>query len=82
MKEKLDDIKGVIRTLFFVGPIDPATFYWCACPKQGKCERSCICVLVVSILPLSMILIFEFRIVPTVWYFVVFILSQLWHVRE
>ena len=32
-------------------------------------ERSCISVLRVSILPLSMILIFDFRIVPTVWNF-------------
>jgi len=32
-------------------------------------ERSCISVLRVSILPLWMILIFDFRIVPTVWNF-------------
>ena len=31
-------------------------------------EGSCICVLGVSILPLSTILIFYFGIVPTVWY--------------
>jgi len=32
-------------------------------------ERSCINVLVVSILPLSTILKFDFGIDPTVWYF-------------
>ena len=30
---------------------------------------SCICVLRVSILPISMILIYDFGMVPTVWYF-------------
>ena len=38
--------------------------------------QSCICVLVVSILPLYAILIFDFRIVSTVFYFVFFILFQ------
>ena len=37
-------------------------------PRQDS-ERSCICVLEVSILPLSTILIFDFGIVPRVWYF-------------
>ena len=36
--------------------------------------RKCICVSVISILPLSMILIFDFGIIPTVWYFLFFIL--------
>jgi hypothetical protein len=31
-------------------------------------ERACICVLGVSILPLSTILIFDFGFVPTVWF--------------
>ena len=43
-------------------------------PSQES-EGSCICVLGVSILPLSTILIFNFRIVPTVWYFFYFILE-------
>ena len=34
-------------------------------PSQES-ERSCICMLGVSILPLSMILIFDFGIVPTI----------------
>jgi len=38
-------------------------------PSQES-ERSCM--LGVSILPLSTILTFDFRIVPTVWYFFVF----------
>ena len=33
------------------------------------CQRSCICVLVVSILPLSTILIFDFLIDPTVHFY-------------
>ena len=40
-------------------------------PSQES-ERSCFRVLGVSILPLSTILIFDFGIVPTVWYFLVF----------
>jgi len=34
-----------------------------------KNERSCICVLEVSILPLFTIFLLDFRAVPTVWYF-------------
>jgi hypothetical protein len=37
-----------------------------------KSERSCICVLGLSILPLSTFLIFDFGSVPTVWYFLFF----------
>jgi hypothetical protein len=44
-------------------------------PSQ-ECERSCICVQRVSIIPLSKMLIFEIGIVPTVWYFLLFILSS------
>ena len=40
-------------------------------PSQGSAQ-SCICVLRVSIFPLSRFLIFDFGIVPTVWYFCVF----------
>jgi hypothetical protein len=34
------------------------------------CDRSCICLLMESLLPLStiLILIFDFGLVPTVWY--------------
>ena len=42
-------------------------------PSQES-ERSCFCVLEILILPLSTILIFDFGIVPTVWYFLLFIL--------
>ena len=42
-------------------------------PSQES-ERSWICVLVVSYLPLSTTLIFGFLVVPTVWYFLFFIL--------
>jgi len=44
-------------------------------PSQES-ERSCICVLGVSILPLSTILLLDFRTVPTVLYFLLFILSR------
>ena len=47
------------------------------CPFKPESERSCICVLMVSILPLSTILIFDFEIVPTVWYYSCFFLSDL-----
>jgi hypothetical protein len=36
--------------------------------------RKCVCVIGISILSLSMILIFDLRIVPTLWYFLFFIL--------
>ena len=42
-------------------------------PSQ-ECELSCICLSWVSILPLSMISIFDLGIVPTVWYSSFFIL--------
>ena len=37
---------------------------------------SCICVLGVSILPLSTIVIFDFIIVPTLWYFFILLLTS------
>jgi hypothetical protein len=40
-------------------------------PSQSS-KRSCICLLVVSIVPLSIILIFDFGIVPTVCYLLFF----------
>ena len=40
------------------------------------CVTSCICVLEISILPLSNILIFDCGIVPTVLYFMIIILSH------
>jgi len=45
--------------------------YWVHVPRQES-ERSCIWVLGVSTLPLSTILTFDFGIVQTVWYFLVF----------
>jgi hypothetical protein len=38
-------------------------------------ERSCVCILGVLSLPLSTILIFYFEIIPTVGYYVFFILG-------
>jgi hypothetical protein len=43
---------------------------WTACTKPEN-ERLCICVLVVSIMPLSTSFLLVFRILPTVWYFFV-----------
>jgi hypothetical protein len=40
-------------------------------------ERSCICVLVVPILPLSTIFLMDFGAVPTVWYFLSLIFLNL-----
>jgi len=44
-------------------------------PSQES-ERSCICVLGVSILPLSTILVLYFETVPTVWYFIFHFILQ------
>ena len=55
--------------------ISPPRFIEVPVPSQ-KIDQSCICVYGVSILPLSTILIFDFGIVPTVWYFLLFILFQ------
>ena len=48
--------------------LKPPLFMELLVPRYDS-ERSCICVLEVSILPLSTILIFDFGNVPTVWYF-------------
>jgi hypothetical protein len=48
--------------------LTPPLFIEVFLPSQES-EWSCICVLGVSILPLPTILIFDFRIVLTVWYF-------------
>jgi hypothetical protein len=50
--------------------LTPLLFIEVSVPSQIS-QRSCICVLEVSILPLSTILIFDFGIVPTVWYLLV-----------
>ena len=54
----------------------PGLFIDMHVPTQ-ECERSCICILGVSILPLPTIFIFDFGIVPTMWYSLFFILFQL-----
>jgi hypothetical protein len=41
--------------------------------QSQESEQSCICVLGLPILPFSTILIFDFRIVPIVWYFLFFL---------
>ena len=41
---------------------------------SGEIETSCMCVLEVSILPLSMIFLSDFEAVSTAWYFFFFIL--------
>ena len=46
-------------------------------PSQES-EWSCICVLGVSILPLSTIFLLDFRTVLTVWYFLLFILFHIY----
>jgi hypothetical protein len=48
--------------------MNSATLYWSACTNQES-ERSSLFVLEVLILPLSTILIFDFEIMWTVWYF-------------
>jgi hypothetical protein len=50
-------------------------FFFGTIPSQ-EIEGSCIYVLGVSILPLSMIFTFYLGTVPTVWYFLFFILFQ------
>ena len=48
--------------------LTPQLFIEVPVPRQES-DQSCICVLGVSIVPVSTILIFDFEIVPTVWYF-------------
>ena len=56
----------------------PSLFYGLPAPSQGM-TRSCICVLVVSILSLFTIFVMDFGIVPTVWYFVLSIIIDSKH---
>jgi len=53
--------------------LNPPTFIEVTVPSQES-GWSFISVIEVSMLPLSMILIFDLGIVPTVWYFLFFIL--------
>ena len=53
---------------YILSGLRPSLFIEVPVPSQ-KSERSCICALVVSILPLSTILIFDFEIVPMARYF-------------
>ena len=48
------------------------------CILTQESERSCVCVLGVSILPLSTALLFDFGIMPTMWYvFTCFLFHEL-----
>ena len=47
----------------------PPLCYRIAVFQTGNIEWSCVCLLEKSVLPLSTIFIFDFGIVPTVWYF-------------
>ena len=51
--------------------ISLATFYWSASIKPGKLTVMYLCAKGINF-PLSTILIFYFKIVPTVWYFLFF----------
>ena len=59
---------GKLSYFFFVFFIIEVFF------QSQESERSCICVFGVSMLPLSVILIFYFVIVLTVWYFLLFVI--------
>ena len=50
--------------------LTPPLFIEVSVPSNES-KRSCICVLEVSILPLSKILIFDFGIIPSVVFFVI-----------
>jgi hypothetical protein len=66
-KTSLTQSKLVYPILFFIEVLVP----------RQESKQSCICVVGVSILPLSTIFLFNFRNVPTVWYFVFkFIMSH------
>jgi len=56
--------------------VNPATYIELPVPSQES-EQSSICVLRVSILPLSMIFLLDFWTVPTVWYFLFFYIFEL-----
>ena len=49
--------------------LTPSLFIEMSIPSQAS-EWSCICVLRISILPLSLIFLLDFGTVPTVWYFI------------
>jgi hypothetical protein len=51
--------------------LTPPLFIEMPVPSQES-ERSCNCLLGVSVVPLSTIFLLEFGTVPTVWYFFVF----------
>ena len=62
--------KRLLRTLLEIS-LTPPLFIAVPVPSQES-ERLCICVLVVSILFLSTILLFDDGIVPIAWYFLFF----------
>ena len=51
--------------------LTPSLFTEMSIPSQAS-EWSYICVLRISILPVSLIFLLDFGTVPTVWYFIIF----------
>jgi hypothetical protein len=56
--------------------------YYSACTKPGKWVVVYVGVSDIDLVPLSMILIFDFGIVPTVWYCFVFTISFVANIGE
>ena len=66
----------IIHTKFFYFILSLTTPHFIELPVPNQeSEQSCLCVLGVSILPLSEIFPLDFGIVQTMWYFLFFILS-------
>jgi hypothetical protein len=65
LHDRIISLKGEVRS--YKTSLTPRLFIEVPVPSQES-KRSCICVLVVSSLSLSTILIFGFRTVSTVWY--------------
>ena len=66
-------VSNIYRNRAYKTSLTLPLFIEMSVPSQES-ERSCICVLGATILSFSTILVFDFGIVPTVWYFLFFML--------
>ena len=64
---RIISLRGVARA--HVTCLTPELSIEVSVPRQ-ECEQSCICVRVVSILPLNPILLFDLGIFPKAWNFI------------
>ena len=73
-------LMGLFLHMVYISRLTPPPYIEMPMTSQ-QCDLSCICVLMVSVLTLSMNFLLGFGIVTTLWYFLFFISSYGKHLQ-